>query len=193
MPSSGQLLHIFYGLFADSDDGFRVFGITNEAVEREPILQQPLQRFPALSLGAVHGRSGIIAAANEGAVLAFTLSLPAKSQSPVMFAKRASACVDLRFTSVSGRLVVAHQDGFVYVYKVQQHASNVLQVMAVSQLWQVDAAAGSLHPRVCCVCAHDAPLVALCSVPQSDDFAAADETGAAWFAQFAAVSAFVAE
>jgi len=29
---------------------------------------------------------------------------------------------------------------------------------------QVEAGSSSLHPRVCCVCAHDAPLVALCKV-----------------------------
>jgi hypothetical protein len=81
-------------------------------------MQQPLQRFSALTLGAVHASSGIIAVANEGAVLAFTLSLPSKSQTLVMFAKRTSPCLDLCFTSVSGRLAVAHQDGFIYIYKV---------------------------------------------------------------------------
>jgi hypothetical protein len=102
-----------------SDVAFRVFEISNEVVDREPILQQPLQRFPALTLGALHASSGIIAVANEGAVLAFTLSLSPKSQTPVMFAKRSSPCLDLCFTSVSGRLAVAHQDGFIYIYKVQ--------------------------------------------------------------------------
>jgi hypothetical protein len=86
-------------------------------------MQQPIQRFPALTCGAMHAHSGIIAAANEGSVFAFTLSLTAKSQTPLMFAKRASACVDLRFTNVSGRLAVAHQDGFIYVYKVLRFLS----------------------------------------------------------------------
>ena len=120
MRSSGQLAQNLL-LFAVSNSAIRVFGITNEAVEREPILQQSLQRFPALTLGAVHTTSGIIAVANEGSVIAFTLSLPSKSQSPVMLAKRASACVDLCFTSASGKLAVAHQDGFIYVYKVHKH------------------------------------------------------------------------
>lgn len=178
MRSSGQLAQNLL-LFAVSNSAIRVFGITNEAVEREPILQQPLQRFPALTLGAVHTTSGIIAVANEGSIIAFTLSLPSKSQSPVMFAKRASACVDLCFTGASGKLAVAHQDGFIYVYKVHKHTCFSSHGWALhTQPSQVDAGATSLHPRVCCVCAHDAPLVALCSVLQTDDFAAADETGA---------------
>jgi hypothetical protein len=121
-------------------------------------LLQPLQRFPALTFGAIHSPSGIIAAANEGIVFAFTLSLSTKVQMPVMFAKRASACVGMCFTGISGRLAVAHQDGFIYIYKV-------------------DAGSNNMYPRVCCVCAHDAPLVAMCSVPKTDDVAAADESG----------------
>ena len=96
----------------------RVFEISNETVEREPLMQQSLQRFPALTLGAVHAPSGIIAAANEGMLVAVTISPAAKSQSPVMFAKRTSACVGMCFTDISGRLAVAHQDGFIYIYKV---------------------------------------------------------------------------
>jgi hypothetical protein len=119
-------------------------------------LLQPLQRFHALTFGAIH--SGIIAAANEGIVFAFTLSLSTKVQMPVMFVKRASACVGMCFTGISGRLAVAHQDGFIYIYKV-------------------DAGSNNMYPRVCCVCAHDAPLVAMCSVPKTDDVAAADESG----------------
>ena len=176
MPSSSERDWFLHG--RSSHTAIRVFRITNEAVEREPILQQPIQRFPALTCGAMHAPSGIIAAANEGSVFAFTLSLPAKSQLPVMFAKRASVCVDLRFTSVSGRLAVAHQDGFIYVYKVLQLLFCVTLVeRALQTLYQVDSGSNSLHPRVCCVCAHDAPLVALCAVPQTDDLAAADETG----------------
>ncbi len=119
---------------------------------------QPLQRFPSLTFGAIHSASGIIAVANEGIVFAFSLSLSTKMQIPVMLAKRASACVGMCFTGISGRLAVAHQDGFIYMYKVEPGSNN-------------------MYPRVCCVCAHDAPLVALCSVPQTDDVAAADESG----------------
>jgi hypothetical protein len=178
MPSSSERTLIGFCTVAAPHTAIRAFRIANEAVEREPILQQPIQRFPALTCGAMHVPSGIIAAANEGSVFAFTLSLTAKSQLPVMFAKRASVCVDLRFTSLSGRLAVAYQDGFIYVYKVLQLNFCVTLVERVLRtLYQVDSGSNSLHPRVCCVCAHDAPLVALCAVPQTDDLAAADETG----------------
>ena len=113
---------------SDTRVALRVFEISNERVERETILQQPLQRFPAVTHAAMHAPSGIIAAANEGVVVALTLSLSTKSQSLVMFAKRASPCLDLCFTSISGRLAAAHQDGFIYVYKVQHTACDVLCV-----------------------------------------------------------------
>jgi hypothetical protein len=155
-----------------------VFQISNETVEREPLMQQSLQRFPALTLGAVHAPSGIIAAANEGMLVAVTISLAAKSQSPVMFAKRASACVGMCFTNLSGRLAVAHQDGFIYIYKVDTFILSSQHVFVLlTHTHKVEVGSKNLHPRVCCVCAHDAPLIALCHVPKTDDLAAADESG----------------
>jgi hypothetical protein len=44
-------------------------------------------------------------------------------------------------------------------------------------MFQVEVGFNNLHPRLCCICAHDAPIVALCQVPQSDDLAAADDSG----------------
>ena len=97
---------------------FRVFEIADDAVQREPIMQQPIHRFPKLTCAVMHPPSGIITAANDGSVVAFTIALPAKAQSPVMFLKRASSCVAMCFTSTSGRLAVAFQDGFIFIYKV---------------------------------------------------------------------------
>jgi hypothetical protein len=130
----------------------RVFEISNETVEREPLMQQSLQRFPALTLGAVHAPSGIIAAANEGMLVAVTISLAAKSQSPVMFAKRASACVGMCFTNISGRLAVAHQDGFIYIYKVDTFILSSQRLYSLHTLKRLKLAAKT-YTHMCAVCA----------------------------------------
>jgi hypothetical protein len=153
----------------------RVFQISSELVEREPIFQQQLQRFPGAAYGAMHVTSGIIAASYEGSTIAFTVSISAKTLSTVFFAKRPSSCVGLCFTSVSGKLIVAHQDGFIFVYKVHDGSCSLTLWL---MLLQVEGLGGNACPQECCVCAHDAPLVAVCNVPQTDDVASADESGA---------------
>ncbi len=134
-----------------------MFEIADETVEREPILQQPLQRFSKLTCGDMHPPSGIIAVANEGSIVAFTLALPAKAQLPIMFARRASSCVAMCFTSVSGRLAVAFQDGFIFVYKVLRSiggyrvAKALLTIMSGRSRQQQPAPSRVL--RVCARCA----------------------------------------